>query len=116
MWQNPCVDIFRKFSFFDGQPISKVGGVSKELDSAIGKKIYNIKGTTPSSNYILAPTGSTKSLGLVGRYIYLFVKDSDSLSIWTSLFPTQTILEFLLASYSKLKNLRTHFLCLYPLP
>ena len=118
MWQNPYVDVFRKFSFFDGQTISKVGGVSEELDSAIGKKIYSIKGTTPSSNYILAPTGSTKSLGLVGRYIYLFVNDSEEKNFTIHLdftLSNSNNLRISLSTLFKIEKLKDPFSVLIPI-
>jgi hypothetical protein len=61
---------------------SKEGDVSDLIDKKVNKKVIKIAGATSASNYaqIPHPKGSTKSLGLTGRFVNYHINSFRRLS------------------------------------
>lgn len=96
MWQHPFVNIFKQFKVDDWKKSSKEGDVSAIVDKQIKSTVYKIQGevkidifniyllvifvfffylgSVPAGNYIQFPRTTTQSLGLTGRYLYIFFK------------------------------------------
>lgn len=72
-WQNPFVDVFRKFNVFDSSQESKKGNISDTQDKFIGRRVLKLDGKISAANYINIPDPQLgiKSLQLTGRYIYI---------------------------------------------
>jgi len=73
-WQNPFVDIFKHYPISDKESVERKGEISEQHDKQIAKKVPKISGDISGANYVNIPSrksGTSKSLGLNGRYFYL---------------------------------------------
>ena len=74
VWQEPFVDVFRTFKVYEWKTGENVGSVHSAMDKGIGRKVLQITGTVPASNYVRVPKSRSASLNLVGRYVYVLFK------------------------------------------
>ena len=75
---SPYIDILKLFSK-DWSLAELSGEVQQTIDKTIGKKVFNIGGTTAASNYVALPKPASKEgLGLTSPYLYLQLKLSPS--------------------------------------
>uniref|UniRef100_A0A8C0VFW5 WD repeat domain 90 n=1 Tax=Cyanistes caeruleus TaxID=156563 RepID=A0A8C0VFW5_CYACU len=73
-WQRPYLNIFKHFRVEEWKRSAKEGDVAALTDTRLKGTIYRIRGSNPASSYLQLPRAGTQSLGLTGRYFYLFFR------------------------------------------
>ncbi|XP_064636675.1 WD repeat-containing protein 90-like [Lineus longissimus] len=74
LWQHPFVNVFKHFNVASWKKSTKEGEVVSTMDRTLKCTVYRITGSIPAGNYIQLPKTSSQSLGLTGRYLYIFFK------------------------------------------
>ncbi|NWI87471.1 WDR90 protein, partial [Pitta sordida] len=73
-WQRPYLNVFKHFRVEEWKRSAKEGDVAALTDTRLKGTIYRIRGSNPASSYLQLPRTGTQSLGLTGRYLYLFFR------------------------------------------
>jgi len=73
IYQHPFVDIFKAFKLLEWKNSEKSGDVTDTIDKVIGKKVLQLVGPSNTATFVQLPRtkSSLKSLGLIGKYIYI---------------------------------------------
>lgn len=73
LYQHPFVDIFKVFKLNEWKQAEKSGDVTETIDKLIGKKSLQLVGPSNTATFVQIPRTKSplKSLGLIGKYVYV---------------------------------------------
>jgi len=71
---RPYVDVLKHFASDNWEEAGFAGDVQQRIDKGLGKRVFALRGRTPSTNCLSVPRIGRPPLGLTSKYLYFEVR------------------------------------------